>query len=735
MHPPSTVMRRWIGVLLALVLLVAPSTGPIQHAAAADGSLVVAALHVLEQEYVDPVNPVQVLNAAIAALRKATNLSADQLPDIAEGTPEANAQDDFITEFARAARTGVMSETQLAYAATTDMLASLHDSSTSFIDPSQLRERREQVFGADPSIGSIGATLTLRKDSGGVERVFLQDVFPGSPAQNAGLKRFDKILEIDGKTLTNVNTTDAIQLLRGPAGSTVNLLIQRTGQTLRVPIVRAPIRMPPVEAESLQPGVVYVRIFEFLRGAGDNARSALEHMGADQPIRSIILDLRSNPGGLVSEAVRVGSIFLPPRTVLAMIRERGGQPSVLRTFGAPLLPRTPLVILVDGSSAGASEIVTGAFKEDQRATIVGDQTMGALGGSVTVSLPEGAMSVTVERILTPRGEQVEGVGITPDISVALTVADMERGDDTQLQAAVHAPRGAWRVRSTPLDPLLAYLNTIVLPAAKGQPLTDEALKAFYEGDHLLPSTRVQVGEDQFVEYWKNVVTNYAPGAAHVADADYALSEPMYNDANDEALITSDLTVAVAQTQGLQLFAILVAIGCAASGTSCTPMTIGGRRLTEAATTYRIVKLRDTWRLELPPDIVRDIQKLPTKITAKRYAPNASVTEGGLTLWASEVALDRDVTTVRLAVENTTDYDLNLFNAVTLAILTDEHGETYRARALRTSFPDHLPQKSSVEGYLAFEPVPVGTNKLQLAFPEITVGDQVVTLKLEIMLTP
>jgi hypothetical protein len=165
------------------------------------------------------------------------------------------------------------------------------------------------------------------------------------------------------------------------------------------------------------------------------------------------------------------------------------------------------------------------------------------------------------------------------------------------------------------------------------------------------------------------------------------------------------------------------------------MTIGGRRLTDAATTYRIVKLRDTWRLELPSDIVKDMQKLPTTMIAKRYAPNAAVTEGGLTLWASEVALDRDVTTVRLAVENSTDSDLNLFNAAVLATLTDEQGKTYRARALRTSFPDHVPQQSSVEGYLVFEPVPLGTGKLVLTFPGITVGDRVLALKLGIVLTP
>ena len=433
MHLFGPIRRPWLGIVLALMFLLVPP-GPIQYGAAADGSLVIATLHVLEQDYVDPVNPVQLLNAAVAALRKATNLSADQLPDITEGTSEADAQGGFITEFTRAAQTGVMSETQLAYVATAGMLASLHDSSTSFLDPSQLRENRPQLSG-DTNVG-IGVTLISRKDPEGAAWIFIEDAFPGSPARDAGLKRFDKILEVDGKTLTNVNTKDAIQLLRGPAGSTVDLLIQRAGQTLRVSIVRVRIRVSPVEAEFLKPGVAYVKIFEFSQGAGQKLRSALEQLGADQSIRSVILDLRGNPGGLIVEAARVGGIFLPSRTILARIKERQNQSAVVRTSGEPLLPHTPLVILVDGGSASAAEMVTAAFEENRRAIIVGDKTAAVLGGTITVTLPEGAMSVTVERILSPHGAQIDAVGITPDVSVALTFADMERGEDTQLQAAL-----------------------------------------------------------------------------------------------------------------------------------------------------------------------------------------------------------------------------------------------------------------------------------------------------------
>src|SRR5579884_3555196 len=421
-HSSRTHLRSLLAGLLATVMLVVPFS-QVPHAAAADASLVIAALHVLEQQYGDP------------------------LPDIAPGTPAADAASQFTAEFARAVQTGAMPETQLAYLATSGMLASLHDSHTHFLTPQQLREERRQLFG-NPVFTGIGVTITQRKDASGTGWIFVEDVFPGSPAEAAGVHRFDRIVQVDGKSLRNVDVVDASQLIRGPAGSTASLVVQRDAQMVQLSVTRAPIRVLPVQTRWLRPGVAYVKIFGFSQGAGREIRQDLERLGVGQ-IRSVVLDLRGNPGGLIVEAASVGGVFLPPRTVLARIHERGEEPSALRTTGIPLVPTTPLVVLVDGLSASASEILTGAFKDYQRATIVGEKTAGALGGSVTVALPEGGMSVTVERILTPKNAQVEGTGIAPDVPVTLTVADMERGQDTQLEAALHALGQAGAPRSAP----------------------------------------------------------------------------------------------------------------------------------------------------------------------------------------------------------------------------------------------------------------------------------------------
>jgi carboxyl-terminal processing protease len=164
--------------------------------------------------------------------------------------------------------------------------------------------------------------------------------------------------------------------------------------------------------------------------------TALDEMGTKSPLRAIILDLRGNPGGLITEATRVASLFLPPGVPMARVTDREHGPSVLRTAGPPRFVNTPLAVLVDGGSASGSEIVAGALKDAHRAQIIGDQTAGALGGAMLTPLPEGGMAVTVLRITTPTGAQVEGVGVAPDMLVALTEPDMERGEDTQLRAAL-----------------------------------------------------------------------------------------------------------------------------------------------------------------------------------------------------------------------------------------------------------------------------------------------------------
>jgi carboxyl-terminal processing protease len=223
----------------------------------------------------------------------------------------------------------------------------------------------------------------------------------------------------------------------------------RGEQTLRVSVVRASIQSGAVEARFIQPGLAYVRLFQFSQGAGRDLDTALRQLAMQAPLRAAILDLRGDPGGFITEAARVGGLFLPSGTALANVTDRHAGPGVLTARGVAPFAQVPLTVLVDAGSASGAEIVTGALKDYHRATIVGEKTAGALGGAIQVPLPEGGMSVTVERITTPRGARVEGVGISPDVPVTLTEADMERGVDTQLQAALQAAEAPSRATSAP----------------------------------------------------------------------------------------------------------------------------------------------------------------------------------------------------------------------------------------------------------------------------------------------
>jgi carboxyl-terminal processing protease len=433
------ILRDVSGLVIAIVIaliVIGARTGT----NGADAPLIIAALHVLEQSYVDPVRPSQLLNSAVDVMRKATHLSPNELPPIPAGASESQAVAAFQREFMRAADTHALPPTQLSYVATAGMLASLRDSHTVFLPPAAFQEAQRETQGRAAFTG-IGVIITARMDPSGTAWIFVQDVLPGSPAQAAGLKRFDRIAQVNNTSLRNASPVDASRLLRGPAGTKVALVLLRGTGTLRVAVSRAPIRIPPVTVRALRPGLAYLRVYEFGRGAGAELRKRLRALSVQHRVDAAILDLRGNPGGLVLEATDILGIFLPPGTVAARDVRRGQPPSLLKTAGAPVLLHTPLAVLIDGASASSSELVAAALADYGRATLVGEKSAGALGGAVLVALPQGGMSVTVERIVSPHGERIEDVGVAPTLPVALTAQEMEHEDDAQLRAAVGVVSG------------------------------------------------------------------------------------------------------------------------------------------------------------------------------------------------------------------------------------------------------------------------------------------------------
>ncbi|MDR5710456.1 MAG: S41 family peptidase [Armatimonadota bacterium] len=425
---------RWIGlgVTVAVVLAGVPAYTPAQ---AADASVVFAALNALVQRHVDEPDPIPLLRAALEgvleALRKA-GIPAE-LPDL-RATDFSLARWEFQQRFDEAAdrARGRLSEEELQYAAARAMAASLGDSHTGFLSPQEMEERRRQQFN---EAGYTGIGILLLSRSG---RFYVRRVFPGSPAERAGLRDFDRILAIDGQPTERMSSEDVSNRIRGPGGTTVTLTVQRAGhpEPLTFPVVRAPIVVPTVETRVLPGQVGYLRFSQFTQGSSFQLRQALQDL-LREGVRGLLLDLRGNPGGFVAELNRVADYLLGPGLPLYTTESRSEGRTTQFTRGPRILPPdVPLVVLVDEDTASAAELLSAALQEHGRGILVGTRTSGAVLISITVPLPGGAgITVAIARLYTPRGVVLEKNGLAPDVAIDLTLEDLDRGVDAQLVRA------------------------------------------------------------------------------------------------------------------------------------------------------------------------------------------------------------------------------------------------------------------------------------------------------------
>jgi carboxyl-terminal processing protease len=323
------------------------------------------------------------------------------------------------------------------YGAIRGMVASFDDQHTAFIDPVRAAITSENMQGSFEGIGA-----TIRLDDAG--RLVIADPMPDRPAFLAGLRPNDIILKVDGQPVEGLSLHEAVLMIRGPADSTVTLSILREGMSepFEVAIVRTKIELEVVQARMIETAtgaadIGYVRLTQFSGGAADKLAEAIENL-FDQGATKLIFDLRSNPGGLLSEAVNVTSLFVEDETI---VRERL-KGSEEKTFtakpGQQISLETPLVVLVNAGSASASEIVAGAMQDLQRATVIGEQTFGKGSVQLPHRLADGSeLRVTIAEWLTPDGRQIHGEGIKPDIVVEMTIEDIEAEIDPQLDEAIN----------------------------------------------------------------------------------------------------------------------------------------------------------------------------------------------------------------------------------------------------------------------------------------------------------
>ena len=262
--------------------------------------------------------------------------------------------------------------------------------------------------------GGLGITISIKDN-------ILTIISPieDTPADKAGLKAGDKIIKIEGKPTTNITLEEAVDKLRGKPGTKVTITIFREGKDrpFDVTITRDIITIKAVKSKVID-NLGYLRLTQFKQEASKEMSKALEEL-KKQNVKGLILDLRNNPGGLLSEAVRVSSIFLPEDKTVVYTKDRDGTEKHLKTRETDTNAEDiPMVVLINEGSASASEIVSGALQDYKRALVIGQTSFGK--ASVQTIIPMGndsAIKITTARYYTPKGQSIQNVGIKPDIMV------------------------------------------------------------------------------------------------------------------------------------------------------------------------------------------------------------------------------------------------------------------------------------------------------------------------------
>ncbi|MFB6620604.1 S41 family peptidase, partial [Streptomyces sp. NPDC056367] len=261
--------------------------------------------------------------------------------------------------------------------------------------------------GLDGSWTGVGLWAQRARDG----RIQVDKVQPDSPAARAGLRAGDRLLSVDGHAVTGLAVDDVITLLRGEAGTPVVLNLSRDGADLTETVRREQLRAEPVTVRQLPGGITVIKVASFTRGAGDRVKAAVSAAPAGG---GVLLDLRGNPGGLVTEAVTAASAFLDGGLV-ATYDVRGEQRALYASPGGDTA--RPLVALVDGGTMSAAELVTGALQDRGRAVAVGSRTFGKGSVQMPTELPDGSVAeLTVGTYRTPGGRSLDGTGITPDVA-------------------------------------------------------------------------------------------------------------------------------------------------------------------------------------------------------------------------------------------------------------------------------------------------------------------------------
>ena len=312
------------------------------------------------------------------------------------------------------------------------------DPYSSYMSPEIYNEMQTETSG---EFGGLGIEVSM--ESGVVKVISPID---DTPASKAGIKAGDYIVKINDTQVQGKSLTEAVELMRGPVGSSINLTIRRRGEkkALTFNIIREIIQIKSVKSDLLEKNIGYIRLTSFNENSGKQIEREINKLEKDKKVKAYILDLRNNPGGLLSQAIRISDFFLENGEIVSTKSRKTSENRKWFAKKGDLTNGKALVVLINYGSASASEIVAGALKDHKRAILIGENSFGK--GSVQSIIPlknEGAIRITVAKYYLPSGKSISQVGVSPDIEVDEDSDDflIKTDTDNQLNYAIKLING------------------------------------------------------------------------------------------------------------------------------------------------------------------------------------------------------------------------------------------------------------------------------------------------------
>ncbi len=303
------------------------------------------------------------------------------------------------------------------------MVKSLNDPHSNYLSPKMYKTLMEQTEG---SFAGIGVVMGMDNE----QKIHIVGIMENSPGQKAGLQEGDEILAVDGVPVTQMAFDEVAAHVRGQAGTDVVLTIMRDNANQDITITRDNIKLKTVGHKMLDNNIGYIQIVSFSEDTANEFNEAYNDL-KNQGMKALVLDLRNNPGGLLTTCVEIAKKLVPKGEIVSIVDKQGNKETYSSSLEAP---EYPLVVLINKNSASASEILSGAIQDTKAGTIIGNTSYGK--GSVQTILPmfeDDAVKLTIATYYTPSGRSIDGTGITPDIEINL---DENATSDTQLDKAL-----------------------------------------------------------------------------------------------------------------------------------------------------------------------------------------------------------------------------------------------------------------------------------------------------------